>query len=1113
MEPRPNPTPLRRRLESLHRAHGRSLVARHTVRALARIAAAIAITVGIGVLLPTAERGAWVRLVLFALVAGGLLLITLASFGRGRRTLDAWLEEAETAFPAIRSWLRNSLELERRPSAHTSADLSAALANETARRVQDVPLERLRPAVAPGKPLLVVASALVMVLALGLLWPARTTRSWQTLWVPASAAPPVRIAVEPGSVTVTPGASLTVRAKVWGTTAEPKLWLERHGEPDPVAEGSSDDGARVWRFDLTQLTREQDYRVKVLRSESDRYQIRFTGEPTAVGFEIEYHAPDYARLPVQRGAAPRGDLTGLRGTRANVTVTFDRDLEQLTGVLPGGAGMKWKEITPRRWQAEAVIDRDGEYQLTAEARPSESGQGRTAVARYRITALPDAPPVIAVKLPTGDLDLPVGQRVPVEVFAQDDLGLSELRLESRKDVNAPWRPVPLAQFGARPREASVSSTWDASPLGLLPGEIGTFRFVVYDDNAFGRGMAVSPTFQIRFPSLAEMYSQVGDKQQDAQATLQKAAQQANELQKSLDKMARQQTSRSPSETPQSQQRSEEMKSALQSQQQITQQLQDAAQQVQESISQAAERQAFDQQLMKKLQEMQNLMQQIQSQDLKDAMKKMKDALEQMDRQRAEQALPEMRDKNQEMIKNLERQIELLKKLREEERMASLAQRAKELKAQQDQLNREHQDANGNKQDAQNRAERQEQAAKESEQLAKDARQGEQKDQDQQQDPAQQKASDAMQKAADKLEQQAAKEQRKASQSAQQNQNQQAKQQGDKASEDLQDAAEQMSQAAQEMSEQQEQVDLAAVRRAAQDLVSLQRSAEQNLDPQQSQGEQADRQNDLSEGASRVADSLHTLAARSPFLSPKLVQSLGRAINNLSQSSKDYAQGNRARGEQTGRSGSQSLNEAVLELRQTEQSMCNKPGSGQPGGKNNPQRMGELGQQQGQLNRDTQRLSQKLAKQMRLQAGDQGEMRRLAEEQRRIREQVEQIQKDDENKNQLLGRLDDAQKEMKEVEETLADGNSMGDLEEKQNRILSRLLDASRSVNRRDFEPQRESRPGQDIVRTSPGALPPELLKENDRLRLDLLKAEADRYPTRYRAYVEAYLRSLNGSRR
>ena len=52
--------------------------------------------------------------------------------------------------------------------------------------------------------------------------------------------------------------------------------------------------------------------------------------------------------------------------------------------------------------------------------------------------------------------------------------------------------------------------------------------------------------------------------------------------------------------------------------------------------------------------------------------------------------------------------------------------------------------------------------------------------------------------------------------------------------------------------------------------------------------------------------------------------------------------------------------------------------------------------------------------------------------------------------------------MKEVEEELRQGLASGELEEKQNRILSRLLDAQRSVNRRDFDPQRESRPGEDL---------------------------------------------------
>jgi hypothetical protein len=151
--------------------------------------------------------------------------------------------------------------------------------------------------------------------------------------------------------------------------------------------------------------------------------------------------------------------------------------------------------------------------------------------------------------------------------------------------------------------------------------------------------------------------------------------------------------------------------------------------------------------------------------------------------------------------------------------------------------------------------------------------------------------------------------------------------------------------------------------------------------------------------------------------------------------------------------------------------------------------------------------------MRLSAGDREELHRLAEEQARIRQQLEQIQREDEKERKLLGRLDQTQREMKEVEEMLRAGASDGTLEEKQTRILSRLLDAQRSINRRDFDPERESRAGEDMTPASPAPLPSDLLRETDRLRLDLLKAEADRYPAQYRAFIEAYLRSLNGSRR
>jgi DNA repair exonuclease SbcCD ATPase subunit len=238
------------------------------------------------------------------------------------------------------------------------------------------------------------------------------------------------------------------------------------------------------------------------------------------------------------------------------------------------------------------------------------------------------------------------------------------------------------------------------------------------------------------------------------------------------------------------------------------------------------------------------------------------------------------------------------------------------------------------------------------------------------------------------------------------------------------------------------------------------------------------------------------------------------MENLSTSGRELASGNRRSGETSGREASESLNEAILELRKSEQAMCQNPGSsGGEQSRSTAQRLGEAGEQQSQLNRETRSIAQRLSEQMRLSTGDRSELQRLSEQQQRIREQIEQIQRDDLQEQKLLGRLDEAQKDMKDVEEAIREGSNLGDLPEKQQRILSRLLDAQRSVHRRDFDPERESRTADDVPSVSAPELSPELLRQSDRLRMDLLKSESDRYPSQYRSFIEAYLRSLNGVRK
>jgi hypothetical protein len=118
-----------------------------------------------------------------------------------------------------------------------------------------------------------------------------------------------------------------------------------------------------------------------------------------------------------------------------------------------------------------------------------------------------------------------------------------------------------------------------------------------------------------------------------------------------------------------------MKSALERQQALSRQLDQSATDLRQSLEQTAERQAFDQELMRKLKELSELMQQIQSPELKRALERMQKALENVEPRALEQNLPQWREQNQQMLENLERSLELLKSLREEEKLAALAERA------------------------------------------------------------------------------------------------------------------------------------------------------------------------------------------------------------------------------------------------------------------------------------------------------------------------------------------------------------------------------------------------------------------------------------------------------
>jgi chromosome segregation ATPase len=218
----------------------------------------------------------------------------------------------------------------------------------------------------------------------------------------------------------------------------------------------------------------------------------------------------------------------------------------------------------------------------------------------------------------------------------------------------------------------------------------------------------------------------------------------------------------------------------------------------------------------------------------------------------------------------------------------------------------------------------------------------------------------------------------------------------------------------------------------------------------------------------------------------------------------YEKGNPLAGRIQGEEAYGLLNRAVVELNRSASSSCQKPGSGQ--GKQQQQMEQMMGQQQ-KLNDATRQFSQRLQNPQGMSPEERSEMARLLGEQQSIQGQLEEIERQAREQRQLLGRLDKMQDEMQEVVQDMQSESMDEETLRVQEKIVSRMLDAQRSLHKRDFEEKRESRTADEIFSQGGKRIP-----ENERLRKlrrDIDRALREGTPEEYEDLVREYFRAIS----
>ena len=171
-----------------------------------------------------------------------------------------------------------------------------------------------------------------------------------------------------------------------------------------------------------------------------------------------------------------------------------------------------------------------------------------------------------------------------------------------------------------------------------------------------------------------------------------------------------------------------------------------------------------------------------------------------------------------------------------------------------------------------------------------------------------------------------------------------------------------------------------------------------------------------------------------------------------------------------------------------------------------EREGLAGEQEG-LNQQTQGMGN----QGQLSMQQQASLARLAAQQEALRKSLQQLAEEFGNSNggEVLGNLDKIQQDMGEVVQDLARQNVRRETIERQRRILSRLLDATRSAQQRDVSKKRRAETGKQYTAIDPGYLPSDLGEAQTKIQQDLLKAMRENYSKDYKVLIQKYFEALS----
>ncbi len=941
--------------------------------------------------------------------------------------------------------------------------------------------------------------------------------------------PAITISVAPGDATIVSGDDLVVTATVEGLAEDDAVLVyEYEGEAprersmtggptestdagdggERAVEGTDPEGGpgrrRPYRATLSDVRTALRYAVHAGEHESAEYAVRVIERPFVTGIRLDYSFPGYSGLLPRTIDENNGDITALAGTSVTVTLMGSKPLATANLVFEEGETVALERRGPATFEGALRVRKSTTYAIEL---VDSDGLANTDPPSYSVVAVRDEYPLVRITEPGDDREVPRGMVLPIAVTAIDDYGVSKVSIRYSIEGLATDGVLTLDDLGRNARRDVIKEAeWDLSGTGILPGMVLVYFAEVTDnDLVSGPKIGRSESYLLRFPSMAELYSEVAGEQDDMIFDLEELVEDQQELRKEFEEIQEELRSDPAIEW----QEEEQIEDALERQEELSEDVTEMADRMSELTENMSESDRITLDALEKTEEITKLMDEIATDEMRELLEQIREAMERISPEQVSQAMEQMSITQDDYQRRLEQTLNLLRRVKAEQTLADLANRAENLAEREKQMSEEAGKSPGGEQ-CETMSEQQAKLSEEAEQLREELEKA-----IEEMSKVDQQAADQMQSAAEEMDaSEMLEKMEQARKSLAERKPAEAGPMCQSAASDLLTLFTQLSSCQGGMACSLQNRDRDATLRAIDELLGVSKEEEKIVGtvedrrriPRSEIVELVAKQADLAESLSAIADRMFMVSKDSFVIDPGVYRAFGIVEMFMGRAAAHIADGGTAAGEREAREALGRVNKLVVDLLTANQS--NSASSGGSATQQLMQQLQQMAQDQSELSDMTEELKQQM-EQLGMSPQLQRQLAEMKGQQERLLEEARRLASEFGDRREILGRLDDT---VGEMEETLAEMERSGASQEtidRQKRILSRLLDAQRSLRRRDYTRERRSRTGEDFARTRPGALPDDVTEATQELREDLLRAMQREYPAEYRELIRAYFEGLS----